>query len=96
MSISYGVTDDYGPKASFQMSAIEDGNSHGYCTEASAGIKCGPYSTSAEAKLGSSLYKYSDNVGDIKFLSSKIGVKAGADPTDGLKAKFEARMDLVD
>ncbi|RIA80409.1 hypothetical protein C1645_792605 [Glomus cerebriforme] len=95
MSISYGVSDNKnGSKASLQMS-IQDGNSHLCCTEASAGVKCGPFGPSAEAKIDSSLYRYSDGVGDLKLVSSKIGVKAEANPF-GCKAKFEARTDLVD
>src|SRR3954453_19307298 len=76
--------------------SIQDGNNHAFCTEASAGIKQDSFGASAEAKYGSSIYRYKDEVGDLKFLSSGVGAKVGANAIDGLKAKVEARLDLVD
>ncbi|RIA79781.1 hypothetical protein C1645_42480 [Glomus cerebriforme] len=97
MSSSYEVTDTrFGTITTYQASAIQDGNAHLYCAETSAGVKYGPFGPSAEAKYGASVYRYNDGVGDLKLLSSGVGMKVGADPYDGIKAKFEARADLVD
>lgn len=96
MSFSYGVSeDDRNCKASARLS-IQDGNSHLFCSEASAGVKHDSFGPSAEAKCNSSFYRYSDGIGDVKLLSSGFGAKAGANAIDGLKAKVEARLDLVD
>jgi hypothetical protein len=80
---------------SFQVS-IKDGNHHTLCTEASAGVNSDKFGVTAEAKCGTSLYKYSDNDGDIRLLSGRAGAKAAANIFDGLKAKAEARYDLID
>lgn len=76
--------------------SIQDGNNHAFCTEASAGIKSDSFGASAEAKCGSSVYRYCDDVGDLKILSGGVGAKAAANSIDGLKAKVEARYDLID
>ncbi|CAG8715953.1 uncharacterized protein OCT59_001737 [Rhizophagus irregularis] len=76
--------------------SIQDGNNHAFCHEASAGVKSDSFGASAEAKYNSSLYRYCDDVGDLKLLNAGVGAKAAANTIDGLKAKVEARCDLVD
>ncbi len=81
-------------KTSCQLS-IQDGNSHTWCTEASAGVKSGLCGSSAEAKIGSSVYRYNDGVGDLKIMSGGFGAKARS-YIDGIGAKFEAGLNLVE
>ncbi|CAB4435240.1 unnamed protein product [Rhizophagus irregularis] len=77
-------------------SAFQDGNNHLFCHEVSTGVKSDSFGASAEAKYNSSVYRYCGDVGDLKLLNAGLGAKAAANTIDGLKAKVEARYDLVD
>ncbi|GBB87676.1 hypothetical protein RclHR1_14160002 [Rhizophagus clarus] len=97
MSFSCGTSGNNGDhKASFRLSSDQDGSNNLMCTEGSAGIKHDSLGSSAEAKITSSVYRYSDGDEDLKLLNSKLGVKAGANVIDGLKAKCEVHLDLLD
>ncbi|CAB5357334.1 hypothetical protein RhiirA5_436051 [Rhizophagus irregularis] len=50
---------------------------------------------SSEVKIGSSVYRYCDGNTDLKVLSTGVGAKAAANATDGVKAKLEVGVDLV-
>ncbi|RGB27291.1 hypothetical protein C1646_674118 [Rhizophagus diaphanus] len=76
-------------------SAFQDGNNHLFCHEVSTGVKNDAFGASAEAKYNSSFYRYCGDV-DLKLINGGVGAKAAANTIDGLKAKVEARCDLID